>query len=459
MARTSFRDAEETGKTLAELISEGEKTGELLSGESNSADESQESLQSSAGKGGGGSEPEGDGQAAASEATRAAAEAAQAKQANESKGQDATNAGAAQGSPTASALARILKNSGFNIPDGYDEEELAKSVLGKLGEVERTRSEASEIKKERDRLAKEAEDLKKALEAAANQEPPTKKQQEIIEDLWSDLAMPDREKFKFVEQDPDTGLFRAKEKYIGLGGEEAAKEINKYNEQITRRSQELLRNPADVVMKTGLGAKLEQMIRDSAEKLVDEKIKSLGDIKSQAINALEKRNAAEVKEQRIAKFWEENAGRILKLDANGNPVRDIMTESVVPTEVGQAFYNEIASLRELGVKDEEAIVNKAWASVQWMLKSSESTESNAAAAESAPTKTKTEPQASKTVAEQSAEKKKRFVERRAGTSPDVHESRDGYVGNAEPERKRFTARKSLLDLVKEDPEARELVGL
>lgn len=416
--RTSFQDAEQAGKTLAELIaddSQEEQRGELSAEDSGELQDAvpaeNEDEQSSQGSEGGAAEPT-DGSAPA-------------------------------------PLARYLRENGYNVDDSLSEEDLYGSLLKRLKEQDRIRQEAEEIRREREKVAQELERLRSGTQdqPPQKQEPQTPAEKKAEDDLWAALKEVDRDLLKMVERDPNTGMFRSREQYEGVGGEEAARQINEYNRRVQQRSNELINNPVEVVWKNGLEKRIDELARKRAEEIVEEKLKSLGDIKNQAVAAFEKKREAEDKQYRIDKFWNDHARDFLKLNERGEPIQDL-SGNYVRTQVGSAFYDECQYLREiLGIKDEEKVITTAWRNVSRGFPSDPPKQEDPVKQE--------EPVVE--AARGGEEKRRRFVQRRVSETPEVPANQGGFVNSGKSGR--MAGKPSLLDLAKEDPEVRRMLDL
>ncbi|MAT51121.1 MAG: hypothetical protein CMK32_08055 [Porticoccaceae bacterium] len=407
--RTSFQDADENNKTLADLINE----------ENPQVEDEQEVEEPS-------EDPVEDGPEEVPE------------------DDEDPSQGSGEGEPevtedtTPAPFSRYLAERGYEIPEGLDESDLIESVFRRMQEVDKIRKDLEQERKEREKLLKEQEELRKSQQAQAPSPaaPPEQRDEKpSSDDFWGPLEEPDRELMQRVEQDPNTGMFRSREEYQGFGGEEAARKINEYNQRLSRRSQAILKNPADAVFQAGLAKRIEEIAIKKAESLFEEKIKGLGDIQGKAVAAFDKRREAEAKQQRISSFYEEHGDKFLKRDPSGRLLTDLGGD-YIPTDIGKAFYDELAYIKDtLQVKDEETALKTAWRNISRTIA--------APSQQEAPPKTEPEtpPQ------ESGPQKRRKFVERRNTESPSVPANRDGYAREGRPERSRPL---SLSELVKEE---------
>jgi hypothetical protein len=342
-------------------------------------------------------------------------------------------------------LSRYLRDSGYDVDEGLDEEEVYKSVAQRMRERDELRRSIEQERLAREQLQQELARLQSAAQQPPQQQAPQAPVQPDVQpepkksSLWDPIAAPDQELYRMVERNPQTGMVQARDEYLGNGGEEAAKQINEYAMRIKKRSDALLNNPTDALFEAGFEDRLSEVLQKKAEALLDEKLKNLGSIKDETLQELERRRAMEAREERINGFWRENATRLYKHNLSGQPVRDL-DGNLVPTEVGQQFAEEMRFMREsFGVEDEEALISAAWRNIS-RLHPTEETPPQMEEEDAGPRRGT------------GKEKRRRFVERRENTSPEPPANRDGY-------RESGTGRNrppSLMELVEEDPDASQL---
>ena len=405
--RTSFRDAEESGKSLRELI-EQQGLGE--------AEDQDQVLD----------EPK-------------------QKLVEEEPSQDDDGAEGATGTEErAPAFASYLRDQGYDVDDSLEDKDLYAAVVERLRSQEQVAKQIEEERQQRMKLAAELEELRKIREQssappASKQPEEQPKQESKGDELWSPLPDFDQDSLRLVEQDPDTGMFVSRSEYRGLGGEQAATQINEYHRKLRARSQALVKDPSGTIWQQGLESKINKLVEDRIAE-ISKRLESVGDVNSEAARVYDARVAQEQRQGRIDSFWNERAGDLIKLHPDGQPVRSLNGD-VIPTDVGRAFYAEMDFLRsELGVADEEKLINTAWRNVSRGIQQSQATPAAA-------------PEPEKPAAA-GAEKRKKFVERRSAEIPEVPADRDGYEGAG---RRRRTAPPTLLELAKDDPEVRRLL--
>lgn len=336
------------------------------------------------------------------------------------------------------SLVRRLRESGFDVSDDVDEEDLHGSLLSRLRAQEELRKQIELERQEREKLSKELEEARKQLLSGRQMEPVVQPVPEPAkEDPWGAIEEVDRESLKFIEQDPDTGMYRSRPEYADLGGKEVADKANRYAREMQRRSQALLRDPGGTVWER-LSGRVDELVQERAKKIVEEQLKAYdSNAKTGLVSAFEKRQQASEKADRLSALWDTVSAKVLKTDQSGRVMVDLDGNPIV-TQVGRQFYEELQYIRdELGVKDEEKAVKTAWRNVIRDTGSEPVAQVEQVAKEEAPV----EPGPTR------EEKKRRFVERRANVDPRV-ESRSIPAAVAE-ETPKFTKRISLVDMVKE----------
>lgn len=420
--RTSFETAEQSGKSLSELIAEDSQNSESQVDEvsQESRDAGPQTSRDTEPANPDGEEP------------------------SQGSGVDAPEVTDEQ---TPASFSRYLRDEGFDLDEEIDEQDLYRSVLDRIRQQDTLRQQIEAERKEREAIAWQLEELRNSykqpapVEQQAPAAAPEKKSE--VDEFWTPLEEVDRDLMRFVEQDPETGMYRAREQYEGLGGEDAAKRLNEYSARIKQRSQALLSDPVGAVFNAGLESRLDELIRKRAEEVAEEKFKSFGDFRTQAVEAVDERRQIEMRQERINRFWDEHASHFLKVNANGQPVQDL-NGNYVQTPVGKAFSEEMGYIRnQLGVHDEEKVLQTAWRNVARMVPQ-EAPAGEQAAPEAV------QPPVEKAV-ESGKDSRRRFVERRTSNSPEVPANRDGY-SNAGRVTQR-TKPLSLLEMVREDPEA------
>lgn len=407
--RTSFQDAEQSGKSLRELIEqqglgEAEDQDKVLDEPTDTLVE-EEPLQEAGG-----------------------AEGATGKEVS------------------APAFASYLRDQGYDVDDSLEEKDLYAAVVERLRSQESVAKQIETERQERQRLAAELEELRKIREKSSEpasvepQQAPQKPQPEQkADELWGPLPDFDQDSLRLVEQDPDTGMFVSRSEYRGLGGEQAANQINEYHRKLRARSQALVKDPSETIWRQGLESKINKLVEDRMAEIT-KRLETVGDVNSQASRVYDTRVAEQQRQARIDSFWSERAGDLIKLHPDGQPMRSLNGD-VIPTDVGRAFYAEMDFLRsELGVADEEKLIQTAWRNVSRGMPQQEAPQAPAPAAEPKPAS--------------GQEKRKKFVERRSAEIPEVPADRDGYEGAG---RRRRTAPPTLLELAKDDPEVRRLL--
>lgn len=401
MAKSSFAEAERQGKTLSSILNEEAEDPKV-----ELAEEPQEEIQEST-------------------------------QEVEQQGTE---------SRPVSPLVQRLRDSGFDISDDVEEEDLYGSLVDRIRSQDEIRKQIEQERQEREKLAKDLEEARKQLES--RQEPQQPQVPEVPAEAkkdnpWGPVEEVDRESLRFIEQDPETGLYRSRSEYKDVGGKEIADRANKYAMEMKRRSNALLQDPVNAVW-GGMADKVSQLIQERAEKIVEERLKAYDSTaKSGLAAAFEKKQQSVIKAERIDGFWEQRARDFLKIDSAGNVMLDL-DGNPVKTEVGRVFYDELRYIREeLGVKDEEKALNTAWRNVSRSIPKVEPPKIETPVVQQEVVPEKVEPTRE--------EKKKKFVERRIKTDPSVPAG-DAVYREPEKETPRFTGRISLADLVKESDE-------
>lgn len=403
MSKTSFQSAEDSGKSLRELIDESQDTdgGEERLEESpevtNEQPEEEAPSEEEPSQDAGGAEEEGEGNQAA-----------------------------------LPAFARFLREKGYDVSEEVQDEDLYSAVVERLEEQKKLAQEIENERKERERIAKELEEVRKSLSAPKPSEPEKKEPEKKQDDMWAPIEEPSHELLQYVEQDPDTGMYVSRQQYKNFGGDDAAQKLNDYQRKIRQRSKALLANPS-AALSQALEEKVNSILSDRLSSY-EEKLKGLDDVNRKASQVYEKRQEEAAREARINSFWAEREKDLIKFDSAGNPVRSLGGD-FVPTEIGREFYEELAYIQDtLKVKDQEVAINTAWRNVS-------------RGRQRAPEK--------ETPVDTGAEKKRRFVERRSDESygaPPVGGSQAEVPSGA-----RRTALPSLMEVIKSDPEARRFL--
>ena len=342
-----------------------------------------------------------------------------------------------------SPFIKRLRDSGFDVSEDADEEDLYGSLIERIQAQEEVRRQIQEERKHREQLAKDLEEARKQLESRQVEVPQEKPKEVPEESPWGPLEQIDRESLRFVEQDPETGLYRSRPEYAEVGGKEVADKANKYQMEIRRRSSALLQDPINTVW-SGVSSKVDKLVQERAEKLIEERLKAYdASAKNSITTAFEKRQQTQSKAQRIESFWENSANKLIKFDSTGNPLQDL-SGNVIKTDMGKVFYEELQFIKnDLGVKDEEQALQAAWRNTVRAVPQAPPV----APVQEAPAKE----QAPEKVEPTREEKKRKFVERRVKTDPSVPAGDAVYQESAK-ETPRFKGRISLADLVKEADE-------
>lgn len=349
---------------------------------------------------------------------------------------------------TEPAFASYLRKQGFDVSEGVSDEDLFRSVVERLQKQDEYETQLAKEREDREKAQKALDDFQKKSSEQPKQEE-TKAASvpagKTDEDIWAPIQEPSLELRAFVEQDPETGLWRSKETYKQYGGDRAAEEFNKYYRTIQRRSQELVRNPAEALMRAGLSKQIEDATAARMAAL-EEQIKGLSNVDQKAIASLERRQQASEKQGRIDKIWMEVGPKVYKTSVAGAPLRDPISGNFVPTEYGEVFLSELSHVRDrLGVKDEELALQEAMRVSDRFAPQKQTT-------------TEVTPPEEQSKQETGEEKRKRFVERRK-TEPEAPTSGNGYTQEKNSRGEPASANLSLLDIARADPEARELLGL
>lgn len=342
--------------------------------------------------------------------------------------------------PVISPFVQRLRESGYDVSDNIPEEDLQASVVERLKAQRELEKEIARERQEREKLLKELEEARKAMESSKTPQPEPEPQKPVV-NPWAPIQDFDQELLKYVEQDPNTGLWRAREEYADFGGKEAADKVNEHYKIVRQRSQALVKDPIGVLWNNGLKDQVDKMVEERAKALLEDRLKSYDSkLRSASTAAYERRAQEDAKAQRMEKFWSEVGDKIVKLDANGNPLYDLSGNAIL-TDFGRAYQSEVAYLRdELGVQDEEKLHTTAWRNLSHRLPQQQA-QPEVPAQQEQPAPQKPE--------ETGKQKRARFVERRTSTQPAAPADRSGYQPVAQ-EKPTFTGRLSLRDLVEEE---------
>jgi len=348
---------------------------------------------------------------------------------------------------TVSPWVSKLRESGYDISDDIPEEDLQLSVLERLRMQRELERQIEQERREREKLARELEEAKRYYAQPPAQQPPVDEQKPQPVSRWTPIEEIDQELLKYVEQDPNTGLWRSREEYETLGGREAAESVNKYYRLVRQRSQALVKDPVGVLWENGLKDQVDKMVEERAQRLLDEKLKSYDSkLRSSSSAAYERRAQEETKKQRMEQFWNEHGTKFVKTSTSGEPLLDLNGNYVL-TDFGRQFQEEAAYIKQtLGVQDEEQVHWAAWRNLQRIAPKDPVSPVAPPAAQAVP-QVPAQPAPQPVVTGE--QKKRRFVERRSATTPSVPADRSGYQEVAK-EKPTFTGRLSLRDLVEEE---------
>lgn len=344
--------------------------------------------------------------------------------------EEGTDANSSEASEQPPAKPGVLKNklsAIYELDDDIEEEELADAMLERLRQLEAANKEAEQ--RAREALARLEEQQRQERERQALK--PEVSQREVEQDdkpkaepksrskRLAPIQAPDPELSALCEFDPELKRFVGKDKF-GVAGDEAAKQLNAYRAARDQRFEMLVSEDfADIVR---------QEIREDIERIAEEKAKAhLEQLKAEQ----NQRSAATYAEQQQAEFvgfMEAVKDRLYKLTPGGDIKKNPITGEVAWTETGSQFKDIYSQLQEVNPNAPQAVLAKKAFDIVSKLVPAEQP---------------------KDVKQETAEKKKRFLDKRK------HES-GVPTGNANVAtvKDRFTSgnKVSLLQALLEDPD-------
>jgi len=308
-------------------------------------------------------------------------------EAEELAGDDGTDAESSDlESQAAAPKSGVLKSklsTVYQLDDDVEEEELADALLEQLKRLQESNKEAERRALEAEQRAQEAlakikEREEKPAPKAETEDKPAAKTRRL-----APITPPDPELNALCEYDAELKRFVGKEKF-GSVGAEAANKLNAYKAARDQRFEMLVSEDFTSIIRDEM--------RDEIERIADEKAKAYLEQLQAEQKKVTAATQAEKQEAEFVGFMETIKDKLYKVGPNGEIKKNLITGDPEWTDTGNRFRDIYVQLQEVNPNASQAtLVKKAYDIV-----------SKFSAPVEPPKDTKQE----------TAEKKKRFLEKR-----------------------------------------------